>query len=131
MRHDDLDRILSGESEIVPSLGFVASVMDAVRRESVAPPPIPFPWKRAIPGLFAAGLALVSVLVLAVTLVIRGIATQPVPGVGLASAFRSILQGWRTVGANWIVLALVLSLASVKLSSRGSSPAKRDRGQPC
>jgi hypothetical protein len=120
MRLDDLDRILSGEREIVPSSGFVASVMDAVQRESAAPQPIPFPWKRALPGLFAAGLALVSVLGLAVTLMIRETAPQPIP-VGLAFAFASILQGWKTVGGSWIVLALVLSLASLKLVTRFAS----------
>ena len=51
---DDLDRILS-ETEILPSSGFAASVMAAVRREAEAPPPIPFPWKRFVPGFVVAG----------------------------------------------------------------------------
>src|ERR1022692_2154220 len=117
MKHDDLDRILSGEQEIVPSLGFVASVMDAVRREALEPPPIPFPGKRALPGLFSAGVAIASVLVFAVMLFVRGAAAQPVPA-QLAPAFNSILQGWKAVGANWIVLALALSLASLKLFTK-------------
>ena len=50
MRHDDLDHILSEGQDILPSSGFVGSVMDAVRYEAAAPPPIPFPWKRALPG---------------------------------------------------------------------------------
>ena len=41
--NDEFDRIMS-EEEILPSSGFAASVMEAVRREAVAPPPIPFPW---------------------------------------------------------------------------------------
>ena len=53
---DEMDRILSGEDEILPSSGFTVSVMDAVRREAAAPPPIPFPWKRALPGLVLGGL---------------------------------------------------------------------------
>lgn len=61
MRDDELDRILS-EGEILPSSGFTASVMDAVRREAAAPPPIPFPWKRAFPGLVAASLTLALLL---------------------------------------------------------------------
>ena len=48
MSDAQIDRILSRE-EILPSSGFVSSVMDAVRREAAAPPPIPFPWKRALP----------------------------------------------------------------------------------
>jgi hypothetical protein len=53
MSHDELDRMLLGEREIVPSSGFVTNVMDAVRREASTPPPIPFPWKWALRGLAA------------------------------------------------------------------------------
>ncbi len=117
MGHDDLDRILSTEQEIIPSSGFVASVMDAVRHDAAAPPPIPFPWKRALPGLCAAGLALLSVFAAGSALFIRETAAQPLPG-RLLSAFASIFEVWKTVDANWIALALVLTLASVKLSMR-------------
>ena len=65
----------------------------------------------------AVGLALVSILVLDVTKFIWGTATQPVPA-GLVSAFALFLQGWKTAGASWIALALVLSFASVKLFTR-------------
>ena len=54
MKPEELDRILSKADEIVPSSGFAANVMDAVRRESSAPPPIRFPWQRAVPGFGAA-----------------------------------------------------------------------------
>src|SRR5215472_7015562 len=54
MKPDDLDRVLAGEPDIVPSSGFVAAVMDAVSADATAPP-LPFPWKRAWP--FAAGFA--------------------------------------------------------------------------
>ena len=60
---DEINRILSREDEILPSSGFAVSVMDAVRREAAAPPPIPFPWKRALPGLVVGGIALALVLV--------------------------------------------------------------------
>jgi len=117
MGYDDLDRILSKEQEILPSSGFVTSVMDAVRREAAGPRPIPFPWKRALPGLFAAGLALVSLFATGSALFIRGAAAQPLPG-RLLSAFVLIFEAWKTLDANWIALALILSLASVKLSMR-------------
>jgi hypothetical protein len=119
MKHDDLDRILSKEQGLVPSSGFVTSVMDAVRRETSAPPPIPFPWKRALPGLCAAGLALVWVFIVGVML-FRGTAPQPFPAERLP-ALALIFQGWKNVGASWIALALVLSLASVELSKRFAS----------
>jgi hypothetical protein len=50
--------MLSHEAEIVPSSGFTASVMNAVRGQAQAPPPILFPWKRALPGMAAAVLSL-------------------------------------------------------------------------
>jgi hypothetical protein len=63
MKPEELDRILSKADEIVPSSGFAANVMDAVQRESSAPPPIPFPWRRAIPGFgVAAALAIATAL---------------------------------------------------------------------
>ena len=66
-----MDRILSREDEILPSSGFAVSVMEAVRREAAAPPPIPFPWKRALPGLVVAGLALAVVLVAGVVAIVQ------------------------------------------------------------
>ena len=62
IENDEIDRALSREDDILPSSGFAASVMDAVRREVAAPPPIPFPWKRALPGLVVAGVVLAVVL---------------------------------------------------------------------
>src|SRR5271170_2739128 len=47
---DSVDAILASEEAIIPSSGFVAAVMERVQEESRAPAPIPFPWKRAIPG---------------------------------------------------------------------------------
>jgi hypothetical protein len=34
--------------------------MDAVRRDAVAPPAIPFPWMRALPALASLGVALAA-----------------------------------------------------------------------
>jgi len=48
MKPEEIDRVLAGESEIVPSSGFVTSVMATVMAEATAPP-LPFPWKRAWP----------------------------------------------------------------------------------
>jgi hypothetical protein len=48
---EKLDRTLASEQELVPSSGFLATVMERVSEEAAAPPPIPFPWKRAVPGM--------------------------------------------------------------------------------
>src|SRR5262245_5400695 len=55
MREHELDQILSGDKDVVPSNRFTKSVMDAVKSDAAAPRPIAFPWVRALPGL-AAGL---------------------------------------------------------------------------
>jgi hypothetical protein len=116
MRDEDLDHVLSTEQEIIPSSGFVGSVMDAVRRETSAPPPIPFPWKRALPGLFAASCALVPIVAIGVEPFAPGAEAQPLP-VQLMSAFALVLQVWKTIDASWIALTLILSLALVKFST--------------
>ena len=112
MRQDDLDRILSKDQEIIPSSGFVNSVMDSVRREALTPAPIPFPWKRALPGLASVVLSLALLLIAGGALFTQGIATQSQP-LALPFAHDRILEA-----AGWIVLALLLSLASAKLSIR-------------
>lgn len=117
MRQDDLDRILSEDQEIIPSPGFVNSVMDSVRREALTPGPIPFPWKRALPGLASVVLSLALLLIAGGTLFTRGIAAQPQPLV-LPFAYDRILEAARSIRASWIVLALLLSLASAKFSIR-------------
>jgi uncharacterized membrane protein len=101
MTDDDLDHILSRDDDIVPSSGFVSSVMDAVRREAATPPAIPFPWKRALPGLVAWAVMLVLLF-----------APQT------ASAPDRLPQAAASIGAGWIALALLLSFFLVKLSLR-------------
>ncbi len=123
MRHDDeLDRILSEDEEILPSSGFAASVMEAVRREASTPPPIPFPWKHALPGLAAAALA----LVLGPVQAFRGGgsgAAAAAPLVAWVAALVPVLQAAVAAGAHWIALALALTYASLKLSMRLSRSA--------
>ncbi|MBZ5547864.1 MAG: hypothetical protein LAO22_07825 [Acidobacteriia bacterium] len=115
MSHDEIDRILSHDEELLPSSGFAASVMDAVRREAAVPPPIPFPWKRALPGLAVAGLTLVLVV-----LVFAAEATQlgrEAPSAQVSvwwmSRLTPIMMATTTPTAGWTLLALALTLASV------------------
>ena len=125
MAHDELDRILSGEEEIIPSSGFAASVMEAVRREASTPPPIPFPWSRALPGIIVAGLTLLTVLAQVFIQLVKAFSAPQVPvewPVWLAPALNpSILKAPLCVAAIWVTLALLLSLASVILSMRLTS----------
>jgi hypothetical protein len=118
MRDDEIDRIFSGDAGIEPSPGFTARVMGGVRHEASAPPPIPFPWKCAVPGLAAWILVLVRVA-------IKGFGqAAPVPSTwfrllpALTTLLREMFEAAKTVGAGWIILALLLALTSMMLSMR-------------
>lgn len=52
MNDDELDRLLSQPDDIVASSGLTETVMRRIEREAGEPRPIPFPWRRAWPGIF-------------------------------------------------------------------------------
>ena len=106
---DEFDRIMS-EEEILPSSGFTASVMEAVRREATAPPPIPFPWKRALPGVVFAGATLVTILVICTMKLLEPGSSAPAQPV---SAWQILLQAH----TQWVLLGLGLVLALWKMPS--------------
>lgn len=116
---NEIDHILSREDEILPSSGFLASVMDSVQREAAAPPPIPFPWKRAVPGLAAACCALA--LVLAVGFMASsqsGHTTLPQLPSPSGPSMSPIFGGGIESAAIWTALSLLVAWVSVKLSVR-------------
>ncbi len=130
IRYDDveIDRVLSREDDILPSSGFAASVMDAVQREAATPPPIPFPWKRAMPGLVVAVLTLILVLVDGVVAIPQSARTSTsspaqIP-MSLSSVLMSIFELGSRLGSQqnlesaalWTVLALLIAWVSVKFS---------------
>jgi hypothetical protein len=113
---DEFDRIASGEGEIVPSSGFVTSVMDAVRAEAAVPQPIPFPWTRALP-VFAALGAVLAMLIAGLVQAIR------MPSVfSQASSVPPVVERIATTimqaNTGWIALALLLTLFSTIFSFR-------------
>lgn len=67
MKKDDLDRALSESREIRVTDGFTLSVMESVRKEAEAPPPLVFPWKRAAPGVAACAVIILVVVWSALT----------------------------------------------------------------
>ena len=119
MNDADIDRMLSRQDDILPSSGFVASVMDAVRSEATAPPPIPFPWKRALPALVLAAAALVATLVIGIAEVAQ--LGNESPAVVPSTAI-SLLELARWAGLNsvagWTGLSLLLAFISARLSMR-------------
>jgi len=121
MTRDALDRILSSEEQIVPLSGFAGSVMDAVRREAATPPPIPFPWERALPG-FALGVVALATLLFAGFMLRSPASPAAAPP---AYTLPQLLAAARVAavkadGAGWAALALLLTLASVFFSLRAT-----------
>lgn len=110
MGNVDIDRALSAEDAIIPSSGFTASVMEAVRRDAKTPPPIPFPWKRALPGLLACVASLAAFLSLGVAL--------PGRGAEVSKTLVRAIEIAKDAGAGWIALALLVSLLSVVFALR-------------
>ncbi len=108
-----IERILAAEEDIVPSSGFLASVMGSVEAEARMPAPIPFPWKRAIPGILLA----VGVFGWGAFAFIRE-AIRELGSVALSQPHLSLAAERPLEPALWVGLALVLSLASWLLSRR-------------
>jgi hypothetical protein len=107
MRGEDIDLMLARNDDIVPSSVFTASVMAAVTREATAPPPIPFPWRRALPGLSWC-------LAVSIAFLITGLRSSDNP-----APVSGTLDLWAILGgAVWISTALVVSLFSIGLSFR-------------
>jgi len=108
-----IDQILATEEELIPTSGFLASVMERVHDEAGMPAPLPFPWKRAIPGIVLA---------------------SGVFGWGAIEFARQAIQASRTINvtqlqipasveqpleqAGWVALSLAVSLVSWLLSRR-------------
>ncbi len=121
MKPDDLDRILSADDDIVPASGLVASVMDLVRTEASAPPPIPFPFARL-------AWTLAAVIALTTWLAWSGV-TDPLwePVMSLSpDAWASLLKQAADVavrtGAGWTATALAVAILSARLAARLASP---------
>jgi hypothetical protein len=108
-----IDEILDSEEEIVPSSGFLVGVMQGVREEAAAPAPIPFPWKRALPGFV---LVLVVFGWTGVELARLGVAAIRLQRLTMPHLSAAMLAPLEQAG--WVALALGLSLASWGLAHR-------------
>lgn len=116
MKNEDIDQVLSRGDEILPSSGFAVSVMDAVRREAAAPPPIPFPWKRALPGLVAAAVALLLSCLASVSAIARLLRESITPQLSMPSP--SVFHGGLESAVIWMLLALLVAFVSVRVCVR-------------
>jgi hypothetical protein len=108
-----IDRVLAAEEGLIPSSGFLTAVMERINQEAAAPPPIPFPWKRAIPGMVLAAAVLGWCgfeLARAGWVALQDVLFTPPH---LSADVRQALQ---PVG--WVAMALFASLLSWLLSRR-------------
>ncbi len=114
---ENVDRILSAEEELAPSSGFVSAVMERVREEASAPKPIPFPWKRVVPG---AVLTLGGVAWIGVEAVRQGMRAG-VPDLRMPGVLQVHMPPNMTgtlEDAGWVAAALGVSLLSWLLARR-------------
>ena len=124
MKPDEFDRVLLGETEIRPSSGFASAVMAAVRREAAAPPPIPFPWKRALPGLAAGGTAVVWSVMEVFRSPVRESTSMALslphwPTQWMTQWMNGVvplLDTAQMFGAGWVLLGMLLTLGGLKLT---------------
>lgn len=111
--YDHIDRVLSSDQELVPTSGFLASVMDQVREEAITPQPIPFPWKRALPGMALVAGTIGWLIYEFIRTALAGDWQIKRTAMHLPAADLNLLAP-----ASWIALALVFSLASWAFSRR-------------
>ncbi len=125
--HDDIDRILADEDTITPSAGFLTSVMRAVEREAAIPPPLKFPWLRALPGF----LATIAALAVAIW---QGIGSlrDPASIALLEEQLRRFAVVAAGMGLQWVLLAVAITIIAVMLplSVMGSGVANNDTAKP-
>jgi hypothetical protein len=124
MNDHELDQTLMEREEIVPSSGFVASVMEAVQQEATAPTPIPFPWKWAVPGFVvsvAMALGMIARWFYSGTQSSHPVASA-LPVETLSSSLPQVhIASSTLVALEWSALALLVSFAAAWLSMRFAS----------
>jgi hypothetical protein len=110
---DAIDRVLSSDEPLIPSSGFLSSVMSRVHEEAAAPPPIPFPWKRALPGI----LLLIALFVWGAYQLLRYLPLT-LRQISFAAPHLSAGTATDLTQAGWVALACAVSLLSWLLSIR-------------
>jgi len=108
-----IDNILANEEELVPSSGFLASVMERVHEEARTPASIPFPWTRALPGILLAGGVFGWGAFEFIRLGIPAVGSIEFTPPHISAALERPLEQ-----AGWVALALAVSLVSWLLSRR-------------
>jgi hypothetical protein len=111
--YDAIDSVLSSDQELVPTSGFLATVMERVREESIVPKPIPFPWKLAVPGMVLAAATIGWLIYEFIRTALAGDLQIKFAQPHLPATELNLLTP-----AMWIAIALLFSLASWAFSRR-------------
>jgi hypothetical protein len=109
---------------IEPSSGFAASVMERVREEAAAAAalgPIRFPWRRAVPGIC---MAVLAVAVCATLLMLASIGAVQLASHAASSAtaarFQPAVAGWAEVAMRlhlgWVAMGMMIAFVPITLS---------------
>jgi hypothetical protein len=126
--NDDLDRLLdehlsSSTEQLEPSSGFVLSVMESIQVQAAEPPPIPFPWLRALPALLLVLCSLAGLVGLVLRAGTLGGAAAPEHSQTTLSLLRSFVASAQLFTGSeatlcWIIVAGCLSVAAIAASFR-------------
>ncbi|MGA8529098.1 MAG: hypothetical protein WB622_05240 [Acidobacteriaceae bacterium] len=115
----DIARVLSSEHDgILPSSGFARSVMAAIAHDATAPAPIPFPWKRALPGFAAIAVALALLIAVLVSLAVSASAAPAAAATSSAGALdtAALLPFLHSTQDTSIVLWTAVTIAAFVVS---------------
>jgi hypothetical protein len=118
-----LDAALASHDDVIlPSSGFTDSVMKAICNEGAAPAPIAFPWKRAIPGFFAAAGALAFLIAMLVALfrfrAAAAVSEQSARPVLEALSLTSLAQHTMYSDGFWVAISIAVPLLIVLMMRR-------------
>lgn len=123
MNDKELDAVLLRNEEIVPSSGFTSAVMDAVQQEAAMPPPIPFPWRRAMPGLLTC-IALIAFLAHGILHSFPRTSAPVVFAFAPAQWFSVVASGLARntayVSLEWLSATILLTLLGLGISMRSA-----------
>jgi hypothetical protein len=113
--------VSSGAESLEPSSGFAAAVMERVRVEAQAPGPIRFPWRRALPGLCMAALALAVGTALLGVMVRTGarlLAAMVVASAasGSTGPLDRLAEGAGKMHLGWLTASLLIALVPLGLT---------------
>jgi hypothetical protein len=123
VRDHEIDHILAGDPELIPSPRFTARVMSAVRSEAATPPPLPFPWAIVLPGPVLSIVAMVWCVVKSYP--VNAGTKTPLPAAlsqplltRLLADTVAVAQAAHVFAIDWLLLALFLAWVSWKLAVR-------------